>query len=80
MNTAADLQLNIQLDRKEAARWKADEKFMERMEPRWDFAETQIGELCRNGATVFYVFPQGGKYREGTRAELVDFLIRNNYA
>jgi hypothetical protein len=29
---------------------------------------------------VFYVFPVGGKYREGNRAELISYLIRNRHA
>jgi hypothetical protein len=43
-------------------------------------AESQIGELCREGRQVFYAFPVGGKYREGTRSALLGFLLRNNYA
>lgn len=39
-----------------------------------------IGELCREGKTVYYVWPQGGKYREGSVSELIAFLLRNNYA
>ena len=27
-----------------------------------------------------YVYPVGGRYREGTRSELIEFLIRNCYA
>lgn len=38
-----------------------------------------IGELCREGRTVYYVYPDGGRYREGTRTELIAFLIRNKY-
>lgn len=58
-----------------------------RMLARWDdlsaredAAEQMIGELIRAGKVVYYVWPQGGKYREGTRLDLVAFLIRNNYA
>ena len=43
-------------------------------------AEDMIGTLIRAGKTVFYVWPQGGKYREGTRYDLSCFLVRNNYA
>ncbi len=52
----------------------------DKMDRRRDYAETRIGELMRNGEKVLYVFPKGGKYREGTRRELIDFLIRNDYA
>lgn len=47
---------------------------------REDKAEEMLGQLQRNDKTVFYVWPQGGKYREGTRLDLIAFLIRNNYA
>lgn len=43
-------------------------------------AEKMIGELCREGKPVYYVMPVGGRYREGTKVDLADFLVRNNYA
>ena len=43
-------------------------------------AEQMLGKLTRDGKEVFYVWPQGGKYREGQRSELIAFLVRNNYA
>ncbi|MEM8519467.1 hypothetical protein [Janthinobacterium sp. CAN_S7] len=58
-----------------------------RMLARWDdlsaredIAEQMLGQLMREGKVVYYVWPQGGKYREGTRLNLIAFLIRNNYA
>jgi hypothetical protein len=51
-----------------------------RLAKREEEAEEQIGELTRDGKTVFYVWPTGGKYREGSRVELVSYLIRNKYA
>lgn len=47
---------------------------------REDAADEQIGTLTRDGKAVLYVWPTGGKYREGTRFELTDYLIRNQYA
>lgn len=47
---------------------------------REEAAEAMVGQLVRDGKIVFYVWPQGGKYREGTRLELIAFLVRNNYA
>lgn len=39
-----------------------------------------IGELCREGKTVFYFFPAGGKYKESTsQTEIIDYIIRNKY-
>ncbi len=35
-----------------------------------------IGELASGKC---YVYPVSGKYREGTRIALTDFLIRNKY-
>ena len=58
-------------------RFSRDFAAYERMGKREEIAEQMIGEL--NGGR-FYVYPVGGKYREGTRLELIDFLIRNNYA
>jgi hypothetical protein len=43
-------------------------------------ADGQIGALIRNGETVLYVWTTGGRYREGSRLELIDYLMRNNYA
>lgn len=68
------------LDRKNVTRLNRDLVTYERMGKREEQAEKLIGELCREGKPVFYVMPIGGKYREGTRSELVAFLIRNNYA
>jgi hypothetical protein len=61
-------------------RLAAEDRALARIEKREAAAEVQIGELCRQGKPVFYIWPVGGKYREGTRAELIAFLIRNNYA
>lgn len=42
-------------------------------------AEPLIGELVRDGRSVFYTYPPGGKYREGSKAELIDWLVRYRY-
>jgi len=52
----------------------------DRLNAREDRAEEMLGQLMRNGKIVYYVMPSGGKYREGTRLELIAFLVRNNYA
>ncbi len=72
--------LDDQLDRREAARQRREAKTHERLVAREDKADQMIGELCREGRTVYYVFPAGGKYREGTRVELIQHLIRNGHA
>lgn len=66
-----------QLEARQARRMAAEDRFLARMEKREAEAEKMIGEL---NSGKCYVFPVGGKYREGTRYELVAFLIRNNYA
>ncbi|OCJ11481.1 hypothetical protein A6U87_27455 [Rhizobium sp. AC44/96] len=74
------MQIDQQLDARQTRRMKSERRFLERMERRELAAEAMIGELCREGRTVFYAWPQGGKYREGSRGELVSFLTRNRYA
>ena len=69
-----------ELNAREARRIHANNRAEARLEKREAKAEKMIGELCREGRTVHYVFPVGGKYREGSYYELVCFLIRNNYA
>lgn len=65
------------LDARMNRRLAAEDRFLARIEKREAEASKMIGEL--NGGK-FYVFPVGGKYREGTRSDLIAFLIRNNYA
>ena len=67
------------LDAKQSRRMHAEDRFLDKIERLTKKAETMIGEICREGRAVFYVFPVGGKYREGSFCELVDFLIRNKY-
>jgi hypothetical protein len=69
-----------QLNAREARRLKAEDRYLARMEKREAIAEKMIGTLCRDGQEVYYVFPQGGRYREGSWYELISFLIRNKYA
>lgn len=74
------MSIDEQSDRREAARQRREAKSMERLMDREDRADRMIGELCRDGRPVFYVYPAGGQYREGTRAELVQHLLCNRYA
>lgn len=67
------------LDAKMAAKERHDSKMHDRLMAKEERAEKMIGELCREGRTVYYVFPVGGKYREGTYASLIRFLLRNRY-
>ena len=72
--------INQQLNANEARRLAAESRYIDRMDKRFYVAESMLGQLIRNGKPVWYVCPIGGKYREGTRVELIDFLIRNKYA
>jgi len=63
-----------------ARRVRSDDRAWSRFCARSDRAEVMIGELVREGRTVHYIFPVGGKYREGHRINLMDFILRNNYA
>lgn len=66
-----------QQDAKQARRMHSQDRYLTRLEKREAQADKMIGELASGKC---YVFPVGGKYREGTRGELVAFLIRNRYA
>lgn len=74
------MDIHRQLEANHNRRMATEARMLERLERREAAAEKQIGELTRNGKPVFYVWPQGGRYREGSRSELTDFLIRNGYA
>lgn len=71
------LTLDERQERRHAAFIRRDEKAAERIAQREEIADRMIGELASGKC---YVFPVGGRYREGTRLELVSFLIRNRYA
>jgi len=58
-------------------RFASEDRYLARLEKREAIADQMIGEL---NSGKLYVYPVGGKYREGTRADLIAFLIRNNYA
>jgi hypothetical protein len=68
------------MEGRQLRRMKEEDRFLKKLEKRMANAEAMIGELCREGRTVHYVFPHGGKYREGSELELRLFLMRNNYA
>jgi len=73
------MNIERQLDANQSRRMKAEDRYLGRLERREAEAEKMIGELCRDGHTVHYVHPVGGRYREGSHSELINFLIRNNY-
>lgn len=74
------MNIDQRLDAAEARRFASQDRYLKRLEKREKKAEEMIGILCREGKEVLYVWPQGGKYREGERHDLIAFLIRNKYA
>ncbi len=68
------------IERRTARRWAAEDRHLGRLDRLEAKADRHIGELCREGRTVFYISLPGVKYREAnTRAELAQFLIRYGY-
>jgi hypothetical protein len=74
------MNIERQLDANQSRRMKAQDRYLGRRELREADAAQMVGELCREGRTVHYVYPVGGRYREGSEGALINFLIRNNYA
>ncbi len=71
------MNIDQQSDARQARRMASEARYHDRICAREERAEQMIGELASGKC---YVYPVGGKYREGTRLELVAFLIRNRYA
>jgi hypothetical protein len=68
------------MEGRQLRRMKEEDRFLARRERLEAKAEPMIGELVREGRTVFYAFPAGGSYRESTsHYDVVEFLIRNHY-
>lgn len=73
------------LDQWEARRHRADERAIAILDRQIDAAERLIGTLCREGRTVLYINVQTrkgqptGRTREGSRGDLIAYLIRNRY-
>ena len=69
-----------QLDAKEARRFAAEHRYLCRLEKLEAKAAPMVGELCRQGSTVYYCWPVGGKYFESaSHTEVVDYLVRNRW-
>ena len=69
------MNLDRQMEINEARHDAADMRYLAKVEK----AEALLGELVRDGKTVYYYYPVGGRYREGSYGEMTDFLIRNRY-
>jgi hypothetical protein len=70
---------------KMSRRIAAEDRHMVRIEKKEAAAETLIGEINRNGKTVSYInqIDRSGRFTgktiEGSKIELVEYCIRNNY-
>lgn len=74
------------LEGRQLRRMKEEDRFLGRIERRVQQADELIGELCREGRTVFYINERrrdgslNGKIREfAQRFVATDFLLRNHY-
>ena len=74
MNTSST-QFERALEYKNIRRMRAEDKMLDRLERREIAAGAYIGELTREGQTVYYI-TAGGKYKEGERHQLVALLAR----
>lgn len=68
--------LEAWLDGRGCRRCKNEARNLAKFERQHEAADKMIGELSSG---KLYIFPVGGKYKEGSRSELIDFLIRNKY-
>ena len=62
-----------------SARHANQARAWERADRRERQADNLIGELNRNGQIVHYINLRTGKTKEGSRFELVAYLVKNNY-
>lgn len=68
------------LNARESRRLAAEHRALVRLERLEAKAQPMVGELCRDGATVYYCWPAGGKYYESTsESAVIDYLIRNRW-
>jgi hypothetical protein len=67
---------------REIRRGKAEARAVDKLDAQLDAADALIGKLVREGRTVLYInlLPlHRGKTLEGSRQELISYLIRNRY-
>lgn len=65
---------------REARRLAAEHRSLGRQEQLEKKAEPLVGELCREGRTLYYCWPVGGKYFESASFfAVVAYLVRNRW-
>lgn len=74
------------LEAKHTRRLKAEDRYLTRLEAKEAKAEALVGELVRNGETVYYINlsdragrPTGKTLENASSYPLVEYLIRNHY-
>ncbi len=79
------MHIERQLEINESRHFAAEARQYDKLDRQIDQAEQLIGELIRDGKTVRYINVLSkagvltGKTVEGTRAELISYMIRNRY-
>jgi hypothetical protein len=76
------MNIHQQLEGNQNRRMASERRFldnMDKMDARRDEAEQMIGQLMVEGKITYYVTRINGQQKYGTRRELIDFLVRNNY-
>jgi hypothetical protein len=75
------MNIDRQLEINDIRRERANDRYLDRI----DAAQGLIGELCRDGRTVYYTNLRSrdgrltGKTKEGSYADLLGYLVRNRY-
>ena len=61
-------------------RMSTQDRYLARLERLEKKAAPMVGELCREGRTIYYCWPVcGKKFESASHTEAVDYLIRNKY-
>jgi len=67
------------LDARQNRRIATENRFLANSWHREDQAEGLIKETTHDGRRVYYIILKTGKTKEGYRAELIRYLLRNKY-
>jgi len=73
------MNIDQQLDARQQRRMAAQDRQLARLQLREGEADRLIGVLIRGGKPVLYVNTRNGSIREGSHADLIQFLVRNRY-
>lgn len=79
MKLTPDEQYQARCNRVDRLRMTTEARALTRLERLEQKAAPLIGELCREGQTVYYVNTDGEPREFDMHTKAVDFLIRNKY-